>query len=196
MTRLTIHSNPLPYASSLQAREPACIELAVIHCTELPDLASAREFGERILYPDSATGNCGHYYIERSGRIEEWVPPQRVAHHVRGYNARSVGIELINLGRFPDWFDSRRQQMTEPYPQAQIDSLLWLLRELNRGLPALRWIVGHATLDTSQVPASDDPQSRVCRKLDPGPMFPWSALLADISLQYLQGNSLDSFCTD
>jgi len=196
VTKPTIHRNPLPYASSLQAREPGCIELAVIHCTELPDLDTAREFGERIVYPDSATGNSGHYYIERSGRIEEWVPPQRVAHHVRGYNARSIGIELVNLGRFPDWFDSRRQQMTQPYPPAQIEALTSLLRELTESLPALRWIAGHETLDTARVSASDDPQRQVCRKLDPGPMFPWTALLEDIGLRYLQGAALASFRTD
>jgi N-acetylmuramoyl-L-alanine amidase len=196
VTRPTIHRKPLPYASALQVREPGGIELAVVHCTELPDLDTAREFGERILYPDSVTGNSGHYYIERSGRIEEWVPPRRVAHHVRGYNARSVGIELVNIGRFPDWFDSRRQQMTEPYPPMQIDALISLLRELTDALPGLRWIAGHETLDTERVPASDDPQRQVCRKLDPGPMFPWTALLENIGLEYLQGEALASFRTD
>lgn len=196
MTRPNIHSNPLPYASSLRAREPGCIELAVIHCTELPDLATARKFGEKILYPETLTGNSGHYYIERSGRIEEWVPPRRVAHHVRGYNARSVGIELVNLGRFPDWFDSRHQQMTQPYPPAQIDALVCLMGELTECLPSLRWIAGHETLDTERVSASDDPQRRVCRKLDPGPMFPWTALLEAVGLEYLQGEALASFRPD
>ena len=196
MSRLAIHRNPLPYATSLQRREPQSIELVVIHCTELPDLAEARVFGEKILYPDSRTGNSGHYYIERSGRIEEWVPPQRVAHHVRGYNSRSLGIELINLGRYPDWFDSRGQQMTEPYPQAQVDSLRGLLRELMRTLPALRWIAGHETLDSGQVAASDDPALRVYRKRDPGPLFPWPALLDDLPLRCLDGDALASFRTD
>jgi N-acetylmuramoyl-L-alanine amidase len=196
VTRPTIHSNPLPYTSSLQARLSASVELAVIHCTELPDLATEREFGERILYPESGTGNSGHYYIERSGRIEEWVSPQRVAHHARGYNARSVGIELDNVGRFPNWLDSRCQLMTQAYPSAQIDALIRLLRELTKVLPALRWITGHETLDTARVPATDDPQLLVFRKLDPGPMFPWPTLLEDIGLQYLQGESLAAFRSD
>jgi N-acetylmuramoyl-L-alanine amidase len=191
-----IHSNPLPYASLLQARSTECIDLAVIHCTELPDLAMAREFGERILYPESSTGNSGHYYVERSGSIQEWVPPQRVAHHVRGYNARSIGIELVNLGRYPDWFDSRCQQMKEPYPQAQIDALVTLLQELGRILPALRWIAGHEVLDASKVAATDTSGQLISRKRDPGPLFPWSRVLAAIGLQYLQGEALDGYQPD
>ena len=196
MTCLRIHKNPLPYAHLLQHREPESIELVVIHCTELPDLPAARELGEKILYTDSGTGNSGHYYIERSGRIEEWVSPERVAHHVRGYNTRSIGVELVNLGRYPDWFDSRRQLMTEPYTPAQLASLSWLLLELMSTLPALRWISGHATLDTDQVGASDDPEHKVYRKRDPGPLFPWPELLLDLRLQYLDGDSLATFKTD
>ena len=155
----------------------------MIHCTELPDLATAREFGEHIHHVESATGNSGHYYIDRSGRIEEWVPPGRVAHHVRGYNKRSIGIELVNLGRYPDWFDSRSQDMTEPYPEAQIDSLVQLLRELRRRLSDLRWLAGHEALDGGQVPASDDARRMVRRKRDPGPLFPWPAVLQAAGLE-------------
>jgi len=196
VTRLAIHKNPLPYTRALQRRKPEGIELVVIHCTELPDLATAREFGERIVYPDSVTGNSGHYYIERSGRVEEWVPPSRVAHHVRDYNARSVGIELVNLGRYPNWFDSRCQQMTEPYPETQVDSLRRLLRHLMQELPSLRWISGHATLDSGQVAASDNPELQVRRKQDPGPLFPWAVALRGLCLDYLEKEALAEFGTD
>ena len=36
---------PLAYASRLQARTLAQVDLVVIHCTELPDLALARSTG-------------------------------------------------------------------------------------------------------------------------------------------------------
>ena len=189
MTRLRIHPNPLPYVSALDSRSPETVDLAVIHCTELPDLPTAREFGERILYAGSATGNSGHYYVERSGRIEEWVPVDRVAHHVRGFNERSVGIELLNLGRYPDWFDSRSQDMREPYAPLQIASLASLLQKLRERLPALRWIVGHDALDKSLVTASDDPGKKVFRKRDPGPLFPWADLLQEIDLKLFDTNS-------
>src|SRR5437868_3329890 len=106
----------LSYAEKLEPRDRAEIDLVVIHCTELPDLVTAREYGERIVHATSMTGNSGHWYIDRDGALARWVPEDRVAHHVRGYNARSIGIELVNLGRFPDWLDSRKQTMTEPYP--------------------------------------------------------------------------------
>ena len=178
-----IHENLLPYVSSLESRSNESINLAVIHCTELPDLATAREYGQRIRYSTTATGNSGHYYVERSGRIEQWVPLKRIAHHVRGYNERSVGIELDNKGRYPDWFDSRKQAMTDFYPLSQINSLVNFLLKLSAELPNLKWIAGHESLDTSQVRASDNPELFVCRKSDPGPLFPWQELLAKISLE-------------
>jgi N-acetylmuramoyl-L-alanine amidase len=106
-----------------------------------------------------------------------FVRPERVAHHTRGYNPRSLGIELVNTGRYPDWFDSRRQVMAEPYTQAQIDALVALLRVLTREIPTLTRIAGHEDLDLDEVEASDDATLRVKRKLDPGPRFPWPRVL-------------------
>lgn len=172
----------LPYVDALAPRSAAAVDLVVIHCTELPDLATAREYGERIVHAGSGTGNSGHFYVERDGRIEEWVPPERVAHHVRGYNPRSIGIELVNRGRYPEWLHSRRQLMNEAYSPEQIAGLLALLEALGQRLPALRWIAGHDVLDREQVPASDDPGRRVRRKLDPGPLFPWAEVLGSSHL--------------
>ena len=177
-----IHPHPLPYASLLAQRAPDAIDTVVIHCTELPDLATAREYGERVLY-DAGTGNSGHYYIDRDGRIEEYVPHARSAHHTRGWNARSIGIELVNTGRFPDWLDSRRQAMDEPYTDAQIAALTALLRWLCGELPSLAQIAGHEDLDRDEVEASDDPALKVRRKRDPGPLFPWQAVLAAVPLR-------------
>jgi N-acetylmuramoyl-L-alanine amidase len=161
------------------------VDLVVIHCTELPDLATARAYGERVLY-DSGTGNSGHYYVDRDGQIYRYVPGTRVAHHVRGYNLRAIGIELVNAGRYPHWLDSRRQAMTEPYPAAQIDALRALLAQLRRDFPNLRHVAGHEDLDTEQVPASDAPSLQVRRKRDPGPLFPWGPALAGLDLERLQ----------
>lgn len=179
-----IHIDPLPYEPLLALREPGAIDLVVIHCTELPDLAMARAYGERVLYA-SGTGNSGHYYIDRDGSIHQYVAPERSAHHVRGINPRALGIELVNSGRYPHWLDSRHQAMDEAYPQAQVDALVALLRWLPQRLPALRWIAGHEDLDTEQVAASDDPARTVPRKRDPGPRFPWDPVLAAITLQRL-----------
>lgn len=176
----------LPYCPRLQARALSDIDLVVIHCTELPDLATARQYGERELYA-SATGNSGHFYIDRDGRIEQYVPLQRIAHHVRGYNPRSVGIELVNRGRWPHWLDTRHQAMDDPYPATQIQALTGLLDALTSRLPQLAWIAGHDALDTEQVPSSNDPEQHVARKRDPGPRFPWPQVLAATALRPLPG---------
>lgn len=183
MDSLNIVDNPLPYIANLDTRLVEIIDLVVIHCTELPDLATARDYGRKIHYQDSRTGNSGHFYIERNGTIEQWVPADRVAHHVRGFNPRSIGIELVNSGRFPDWLDSRKQVMTEPYPYRQIESLIGLLLHLDNVLGNLEWIAGHEDLDLMNAPATDDPAQQVRRKLDPGPLFPWTKILAEIRLK-------------
>lgn len=179
-----IHPWPLPYEEKLAERPSEQIDLVVIHCTELPDMAMAREYGERVLY-DSGTGNSGHYYIDRDGSAHLFVRPTRTANHTRGYNPRSVGIELVNTGRYPDWLDSRKQAMDEPYTEAQTVALIALLQSLKRELPRLELIAGHEDLDTARVEASDDSTLKVFRKRDPGPMFPWPEVLEASGLQRL-----------
>ncbi len=187
---MNILHRPLPYVDRLDTRSLAQIELLVLHCTELPDLALARKYGEELHYPASQTGNSGHYYIDRAeaeagdhgGPVQCWVPPERIAHHVAGLNDTSVGIELVNRGRWPDWFHRNHQQPTEAYPPAQIELLLGLIAKLCQKLPALRWIAGHEDLDRRQIPAADDPEVLIQRKIDPGPLFPWTEVMAAVSL--------------
>jgi N-acetylmuramoyl-L-alanine amidase len=179
-----VHVWPLPYEARLDERPPTDVDLVVVHCTELPDLAMAREYGERALY-ESGAGNSGHYYIDRDGSVHLFVRPNRIAHHTRGYNPRSIGIELVNTGRYPHWLDSRHQAMDEAYTPAQVHALVALLASLRQELPALRFIAGHEDLDTTQVEAADDPKQRVARKRDPGPLFPWDEVIAGTRLERL-----------
>lgn len=184
-SHVPITEQPLPYVGRLDTRTLSQIDLVVIHCTELPDLAMAREYGERALHA-SGTGNSGHYYIDRDGRIMRYVSDERIANHTRGYNPRSVGIEIVNIGRYPDWLDSRHQAMHEAYTPEQVDAVIGLLRHLKTELPNLRFIAGHEDLDTEKVSASDDPDLRVYRKRDPGPHFPWLQVLAASGLTPLK----------
>ena len=179
---LEIFQRPLSYTQRLESRCVEDIDLVVIHCTELPDMAMARIFGEKIHHPESRTGNSGHFYIDRDGSIEQWVPVDRVAHHVRGFNPRSVGIELVNTGRYPHWFVSDHQQVTEPYPDIQIEALVTLLNQLEKQIPGLKSISGHSDLDTTMLPSEDRPEVEIRRKIDPGPHFPWSVIMGGISL--------------
>ena len=177
---------PVPYAARLPPRDPTSIDLVVVHCTETPSLSSAREFGERVIYEEAGTGACGHYYIDRDGSLVCYVDPERIANHVRGWNPRSIGVEIVNTGRYPHWYDSHHQAMDEPYTEAQIVALLALLADLRMRFPALRFIAGHEDLDTARVEASDDPSQTVWRKRDPGPLFPWERVLAACGLERLR----------
>ena len=181
-----IVEKPLSYENRLDCRDPGLVDMVVIHCTELPDLETARLYGEKIHHPGSRTGNCGHFYVDRDGRIEQWVAVNRVAHHVRGLNENSIGIELVNLGRYPDWLDSRTQEMIEPYPQAQTAALIALLLHLQQQLVGLRHMAGHEDLDTESVISSNDPDTRVQRKRDPGEQFPWSLILEAVKLERIK----------
>jgi N-acetylmuramoyl-L-alanine amidase len=178
---------PLPYVERLESRPPGAITLAVIHCTELPDLATAREYGEIVRYAGSETGNSGHFYIDRDGSVQQWVPLERIAHHVRGHNANSVGIELVNRGRYPDWWDTTSQDQVEPFEEAQVEALIALLRFLHGGLPALRRITGHEQLDQTRIAATDDASRTVRRKRDPGPGFPWDRVIERSGLPWWDG---------
>jgi N-acetylmuramoyl-L-alanine amidase len=185
MSVLNIDHWPLPYEERLLQRRSADIDLIVIHCTELPDMAMAREFGERIRHAGSQTGNSGHYYIDLDGAVSRFVADARIANHTYGYNPRSIGVELVNIGRYPDWSDSRHQAFTVPYPQAQLDALRRLLEHLRGDHPGLRWIAGHEDLDRRLEPATDDPSILLPRRRDPGPLFPWDAVL--------EGNGLERY---
>jgi N-acetylmuramoyl-L-alanine amidase len=174
---LFIHDWPLPYEAHLTQRSIRSIDLVIIHCTELPDMKMTREFGERVHYPDKGTGNSGHYYIEESGTVHRFVSNDRVANHTVGYNTRSIGIEMFNVGRYPFWGDSKHQSFTVPYTKEQIHSLLALLRQLRHDLPNLHYITGHEDLDLRLEPAADDPEIMLRRRQDPGPLFPWEDIV-------------------
>jgi len=182
---LSIHERPLRYVERLDRRSLSQIDLLIVHATELPTLEMARNFGEKIRYASSGSGNSGHFYIDRDGAIEQFVPLERVAHHIRGYNGRSVGVELVNTGRYPHWYRLDHQRITEPYPNAQIEALVNLCNQLSLQIPTLSWIAGHDELDISEVAAEDSPETLIRRKVDPGAHFPWSQVLGSSKLKRL-----------
>ena len=60
---MKIINDLLPYNDNLEKRNVQDIDMIVLHCTEVPTLKEARQYGERIRYKRSKTGNSGHYYI-------------------------------------------------------------------------------------------------------------------------------------
>lgn len=171
----------LAYNHKLESRNTSDIELIVIHCTELPDIKTARIYGEKVHY-DSGTGNSGHYYIAKDGNSYQWVENNRIAHHVKDHNKNTIGIELDNIGRYPHWHQTNAQVMYDKYPQVQVEALIKLLLTLQKDIPSLKYITGHEDLDTRLIQSDNDPEIYIRRKMDPGQMFPWEQLMKKINL--------------
>jgi N-acetylmuramoyl-L-alanine amidase len=117
-----IVAGDLPWSGSLPRRELAEITAVVLHATETLDLAAAREIAMQSVGQDGV-GLCGHLYIDRDGTCARFVALNRIANHVRGHNRRTIGIELVNVSRYPHHFDSRHQEPTEPFPDQQMAAL-------------------------------------------------------------------------
>jgi N-acetylmuramoyl-L-alanine amidase len=104
-----------------------------------------------------------HYMIDRDGTLRSSVPEEQMVHHVLHYSGRSIAIELINDG------DGR-----DPFPQAQLDSLVKLLRDIKQRRGITRdGFKRHSDLDHARLPC--DKSQR--RKVDPGAAFPFASVL-------------------
>ncbi|EUB83508.1 N-acetylmuramoyl-L-alanine amidase [Pseudomonas sp. GM30] len=78
-------------------------------------------------------------------------------------NSSSIGIEIVN----PGFKDTPTGRLWFPYSEAQIQSLIVLLKDISQrqGISP-RHIIGHSDIAP-------------LRKLDPGPLFPWKRLAAE-----------------
>ncbi|MCP5106436.1 MAG: N-acetylmuramoyl-L-alanine amidase, partial [bacterium] len=112
---MKINVDLLSYNDKLKKRDTDTIDMIVLHCTELPTMTMCRQFGEKIRDENEQTGYCGHYYVDRDGKIYQYIEDNRIAYHVKKHNEKSMGIEIVNTGRYPDWFDSRNQTPAEEY---------------------------------------------------------------------------------
>ena len=80
----------------------------------------------------------------------------------RSLNYTSIGIEIVNAG----WVDGPSGRTWAPFPEAQIDTLITLVRDITaRHKIAPANVLGHSDIA---------PQ----RKQDPGALFPWQKLAA------------------
>ncbi len=167
--RPNTRERPLPWIRRLQKRDLTDVTTVVLHSTEEPTLREARAIAE-----SSMDNVARHYYVDRDGTIEMWIPVERIAYHAAGHNRNSIGIELVNSGRYPNHYSTASQLPTEPFPELQIESLERLLKSLQRICPNMIRLVRHSDLDRRLVSASNCPEERVRRRIDPGPLFPWA----------------------
>jgi len=112
------------------------IDTIVLHSTVIPTL----EATTRAFY-DPKSQVSSHFTIGKDGSIVQNVSTFQRAWHAgvskdslgrENVNNFSIGIELVNLNDGKD-----------PYPQAQIEVLRFLILEMKRRFPTLRYIVSH-----------------------------------------------------
>ena len=163
-------------ASNAEARHNGslrtqAIDMVVIHSTGGPtcDAKTGKPIWvgagtlDENLKQIEAHPNLGiHYMIARDGTLRASVPEAQMVHHVFHYSQRSIAIELINEG------DGR-----DPFPDAQLASLVQLLRDIKQRHGITRdGIKRHSDLDHARL--SCDKSQR--RKVDPGAAFPYEAI--------------------
>ena len=151
-------------------RQP--IDMVVIHSTGGPTCdartgkpiwVGAGTLGENMRNIEAHAKLGIHYMIDRDGRLRASVPEGQLAHHAFGVSGRSIAIELINDGNGLD-----------PFPEAQLASLVTLLRDIARRRGITRdGIVRHSDVDQGRM--SCDKTQR--RKVDPGDALPYAAIL-------------------
>jgi len=135
-------------------------DILLLHYTGMPDHEQSLAW---LCNPESNVSS--HYFVFEDGRVLSLVPEERRAWHAGAslwtgdsdVNSRSIGIEIANTGH-PGGLPT--------YPDAQIESLIALCRE----------IVGRHPIPPHRVLAHSDVAPG--RKLDPGERFPWPQLAA------------------
>jgi N-acetylmuramoyl-L-alanine amidase len=137
------------------------VDLLVIHYTVLDFDNSLRVLTQQVV--------SSHYLVDVDPpTIYRLVPEERRANHAglsswQGrtlVNTSSIGIEIVNPGAV----DTPEGRRYAPYPPAQVDAVVALVRDIVQrwGIPKER-VVGHADIAPG-------------RKQDPGPQFPWKRL--------------------
>ena len=148
------------------------IDMVVIHSTGGPTCDAktgkpiwvpAGTLDENMLQIEAHPTLGIHYMIDRDGTLRASVPEDQIAHHVFRFSERSIAIELINDG------DGR-----DPFPDAQLASLVKLLRDIKarRGIKR-DGVKRHADLDLALMPCDKTQRRRV----DPGAAYPHEVIL-------------------
>ncbi len=171
LTALTVPASDAEARRTGNVRTQA-IDMVVIHSTGGPTCdagtgkpiwVGAGTLAENIRKIEADPKLGIHYMIDRDGTLRASVPEDEVANHVFHYSGRSIGIELINNG---DGLD--------PFPDAQLASLVKLLRDIKQRRGITRdGIKRHSDLDHALL--SCDRTQR--RKVDPGAAFPYKSIL-------------------
>ena len=142
------------------------IHSIVLHYTGMEDGQGAEDW-----LCDPASGVSSHYIVHEDGRVVQMVRETDRAWHAGigswhgecDMNSVSVGIEIVNRGH-ASWAEGAEEGPLDPYPDAQIGSVIALCRD----------VIDRRDLDPANVLGHSDLAPH--RKRDPGEAFPWGRL--------------------
>ncbi|XHS79538.1 N-acetylmuramoyl-L-alanine amidase [Burkholderiaceae bacterium UC74_6] len=142
------------------ANEDSRAQFLIIHYTVLDYAGSVRALTQ------AGRGVSAHYLVrDEPAGVYQLVDENRRAWHAgssywagnQNLNPGSIGIEIVNLG----YTDTPEGRVYAPFPQAQIDEVIKLAKDIQARHKILpERVLGHADIAPG-------------RKQDPGPMFPW-----------------------
>ncbi|WP_130899315.1 N-acetylmuramoyl-L-alanine amidase [Pseudomonas sp. Sample_11] len=158
-------SGPRYDTSHPSANYDSRIQFVVVHYTS----ASLERSLQLLTHGDVSS----HYLIgdDKSATVYKLMDENQRAWHAgesqwqgrTWLNSSSIGIEIVN----PGYKDTSTGRLWYPYSEAQIQSLITLLKDISkRNGISPRHIIGHSDIAP-------------LRKLDPGPLFPWKRLAAE-----------------
>jgi len=158
-------SGPRYDTSHPSANYDSRIQFVVVHYTS----ASLERSLQLLTHGDVSS----HYLIgdDKSATVYKLMDENQRAWHAgesqwqgrTWLNSSSIGIEIVN----PGYKDKPTVRLWYPYSEAQIQSLITLLKDISkRNGISPRHIIGHSDIAP-------------LRKLDPGPLFPWKRLAAE-----------------
>jgi len=158
-------SGPRYDTSHPSANYDSRIQFVVVHYTS----ASLERSLQLLTHGDVSS----HYLIgdDKSATVYKLMDENQRAWHAgesqwqgrTWLNSSSIGIEIVN----PGYKDTPTGRLWYPYSEAQIQSLITLLKDISkRNGISPRHIIGHSDIAP-------------LRKLDPGPLFPWKRLAAE-----------------
>lgn len=113
------------------------IEFLVMHCSATPPAVNwhARDI-RRVHIEEKGYSDIGyHFVITRAGAVEPGRAIDKVGSHVRGWNARTIGICLVGG-------INERGRPQDNYTPAQWKAAERLVRDLSARFPAAK-IIGH-----------------------------------------------------
>ena len=158
-------SGPRYDTSHPSANHDSRVQFVIVHYTSASlqrslQLLTHGEVSSHYLIGDDSRGTI---YQLRDENLRAWHAGESEWQGRTWLNSSSIGIEIVN----PGFKDTPTGRVWFPYSEAQIQSLIVLLKDISKRQNINpRYIIGHSDIAP-------------LRKLDPGPLFPWKRLAAE-----------------